>query len=147
MITKEKEFVDVSTGEILSRESTVIKKVRADEFIQVYLEDFASLLQITSKAEMNILVYFWKYSVYVDDSQVGNMVKVDRQLKDKIINQTGLTDGTIRNTVSSLKKKNLIISDSDYAGIYYLNPTYFFKGSLADRAKCYKKTIEYVVTD
>ena len=36
---------------------------------------------------------------------------------------------------------------TDERGVYYLNPQYFFKGKLADRAKCFKQIIEYNIED
>ena len=139
----EDRVIDKETGELLSIKLTTRRKVSADEFIQIYLEDMAGLLQITSRSEMNVLIYLWKYSLYADETQIGNMVKIDKLIKDKIMEGTGLTDGTIRNTITSLKKKGLIIADDIYSGVYYLNPTHFFKGGLDVRAKCYQRVLEY----
>ena len=143
MYKKEVNNVDFTTGEILTTETTIIKKVNADEFIQVYLDDISGLLRISSKTEMAVLTWLWKYSVYAEEGQPGNMVSLSPVLFESIKNSSDLSDGTIRNAMSDLKKKNLIISHDKFRGTYYLNPKYFFKGKLSDRTESYKLSLEY----
>lgn len=51
--------------------------------------------------------------------------------------------GTIRNTITSLVKKKMLLKDSRYKAVYYLNPEYFFKGKISDRTQIIKNIIEY----
>lgn len=144
MYSEEKTYIDIQTGEMLSRESKIIKKIKPREFIQVYLEDLAGILSLYSKGEITVMTYIWKYSTYLDEeNQPGNLIKIDKLLKDKIKDSIKITDGSIRNIVASFKKKGLLLPHETTSGYYYLNPIYFFKGSLADNVKLYKKTIEY----
>lgn len=121
------------------------KNLNRGDYIQVYLEDMSGLMQISSKNEILILMWLWKFSVYVDENQtgIGNMISLNKTLLNKISYETSIQEQSIRNMISSLKKKNLLLTKDGERGVYYLNPVYFFKGALTDRVKCYKKTIEY----
>lgn len=149
MIEKTRTIVDQETGEIIEQESVVIKKLKPHEFIQVYLEDMSGLIQLKSISETKILYVLWRYSNYIedDDSYIRNKFILDKSLKDKIINETGFVESTIKNTISSLVKRGIIIKDKKHKMNYYLNPAYFFKGALSDRAKCYSKIIQYQIEE
>ena len=144
MIVKENLKVN-EFGELISAEQTIIKKVNVEEFCQVYLqdsEDFSNL----SGSEYKILIQCWLHSVYYKESNLdipGNVVTFNSLLKESIQKVTGLKDGTIRNTFSSLVKKGMLLKPEGIKGIYYLNPKYFFKGKLTERTKLIKKSIEY----
>lgn len=49
----------------------------------------------------------------------------------------------LRNTITSLVKKKMLLKDSRYKAVYYLNPEYFFKGKISDRTQIIKNIIEY----
>ena len=144
MVVKENLKVN-EFGELISAEQTIIKKVNVEEFCQVYLqdsEDFSNL----SGSEYKILIQCWLHSVYYKESNLdipGNVVTFNSLLKESIQKVTGLKDGTIRNTFSSLVKKGMLLKPEGIKGIYYLNPKYFFKGKLTERTKLIKKSIEY----
>ena len=93
---------------------------------------------------MQILLWLWKASMYIEaENSIGNKVIINKQLYSLISENTGLTEGAIRNTVSVLVKKDLLIKDAKFRGIYYLNPKFFFKGKLTDRIKSFKLVLEY----
>ena len=73
-----------------------------------------------------------------DRALPGNKISLDEELRDTIKIKTNLAAGTIRNTITSLVKK-----DSRYKAVYYLNPEYFFKGKISDRTQIIKNIIEY----
>lgn len=103
-------------GEILSAEVKTIKTVSAEQFCQIYLRDRAL---------------------------PGNKISLDEELRDTIKIKTNLAAGTIRNTITSLVKKKMLLKDSRYKAVYYLNPEYFFKGKISDRTQIIKNIIEY----
>ena len=142
----EKQEIKVNEwGEIISAEVTTIKKVSAEQFMQVYLQDNEEFYKL-SKAESNILSVCWLMSTYYNDRELdypGNKVVYNSELRDRIIIKTGLKESTIKNGMSSLTKKEMLIKDPDHRGIYYLNPKYFFKGKLSDRTKVIKHLTEY----
>lgn len=147
MLSHQKTVVDKETGEVLSVQSTIVKRVKPDEFIQVYLEDMSGLMNLKSMSETKILYVLWKYSNYIeeDDSYIGNKFILDKSLKDKITQHTSLGESTIKNVICSLSKRGIIIKDKKYKMNYYLNPIFFFKGKLSDRSKCYSKVIQYKI--
>ena len=73
----------------------------------------------------------------------GNKISLDEELRDTIKIKTNLAAGTIRNTITSLVKKKMLLKDSRYKAVYYLNPEYFFKGKISDRTQIIKNIIEY----
>ena len=122
-------------------------KKTTNDFVQVYLEDMIGLMKITSRNELRVLVWLWKCSAYITGNQIGNMIVANHILFKQITKSTGIRTQSIRNIISALKKKNLIIADKNGRGVYYLNPVYFFKGALSDRAKCYSKIIQYQIEE
>ena len=132
-------------GEILSAEIKTIKTVSAEQFCQIYLRDNEEFYKL-SKAESNVLAVLWYTSNYYEDKDralLGNKISLDEELRDTIKIKTNLAAGTIRNTITSLVKKKMLLKDSRYKAVYYLNPEYFFKGKISDRTQIIKNIIEY----
>lgn len=129
-------------GEILSAEIKTIKTVSAEQFCQIYLRDNEEFYKL-SKAESNVLAVLWYTSNYYDEALPGNKISLDEELRDTIKIKTNLAAGTIRNTITSLVKKKMLLKDSRYKAVYYLNPEYFFKGKISDRTQIIKNIIEY----
>lgn len=130
-------------GEILSAEVKTIKTVSAEQFCQIYLRDNEEFYKL-SKAESNVLAVLWYTSNYYEDRALpGNKISLDGELRDTIKIKTNLAAGTIRNTITSLVKKKMLLKDSRYKAVYYLNPEYFFKGKISDRTQIIKNIIEY----
>ena len=132
-------------GEILSAEVKTIKTVSAEQFCQIYLRDNEEFYKL-SKAESNVLAVLWYTSNYYEDKDralLGNKISLDEELRDTIKIKTNLAAGTIRNTITSLVKKKMLLKDSRYKAVYYLNPEYFFKGKISDRTQIIKNIIEY----
>lgn len=132
-------------GEILSAEVKTIKTVSAEQFCQIYLRDNEEFYKL-SKAESNVLAVLWYTSNYYENKDralPGNKISLDEELRDTIKIKTNLAAGTIRNTITSLVKKKMLLKDSRYKAVYYLNPEYFFKGKISDRTQIIKNIIEY----
>ena len=130
-------------GEILSAEVKTIKTVSAEQFCQIYLRDNEEFYKL-SKAESNVLAVLWYTSNYYEDKDralPGNKISLDEELRDTIKIKTNLAAGTIRNTITSLVKKKMLLKDSRYKAVYYLNPEYFFKGKISDRTQIIKNII------
>ena len=131
-------------GEILSAEVKTIKTVSAEQFCQIYLRDNEEFYKL-SKAESNVLAVLWYTSNYYEDKDralPGNKISLDEELRDTIKIKTNLAAGTIRNTITSLVKKRMLLKDSRYKAVYYLNPEYFFKGKISDRTQIIKNIIK-----
>lgn len=122
-------------GEILSVEVKTIKTVSAEQFCQIYLRDNEEFYKL-SKAESNVLAVLQYTSNYYEDKDralPGNKISLNEELRDTIKIKTNLAAGTIRNIITSLVKKKMLLKDSRYKAVYYLNPEYFFKGKISDR--------------
>jgi hypothetical protein len=143
MYKYEKVELDHTTGEILSESKTIIKNVKAKEFIQVYLDDMSGLLNIKTKAEKDVLIWFWKFSKFPDETFSQNYVSLDAILFEKITQETGLKEQSIRNTIVSLVKKDLLIKDKNRRGIYYLNKKYFWKGKVSELTRNIDLNVNY----
>lgn len=101
-------------GEILSAEVKTIKTVSAEQFCQIYLRDNEEFYKL-SKAESNVLAVLWYTSNYYEDKDralPGNKISLDEELRDTIKIKTNLAAGTIRNTITSLVKKKMLLKDS-----------------------------------
>lgn len=101
-----------------------------------------------SKAEFNVLSVMWfMASTYYSNHALGNRISCDKQFRDIVHNKTNLAESTIKAAIADLVKKNMLIKDKDYKGVYYLNPDYFFKGKLSDRNKIIKQITEYIINE
>lgn len=146
----EKQNIKVGEGgEIISAEITTIRKVSAEQFCQIYLQDNSEFYKL-SKAESNILAVCWLNSFYYEDKDIkfpGNKIVCDASFKGICSQKTGLADSTIKNGLSTLVKKEMLIKDKDYKMVYYLNPRFFFKGKLSDRTQVIKHYTEYRINE
>ena len=147
MIQETTRTVDFSTGELITEEVKNFKTVKADAFMQVYLNDLSGLLEITSKKELILLAILWKHSTYTNPESLGNIVCVHAEVKLEVKNLTGMSEGAIRNSISKFVKKGLLIKYTNGRGLYYLNPVYFFKGSLNLRNRTIKYVLEYKIEE
>lgn len=147
MIEKESIRVD-ENGEIVSADITTIKKVSYGEFMQVWLKDNQEFWDLT-KSEYAVMVQCWGASIYYPEliELPGNKVTADKQFKDIAAKNANITVRSVDSALASLSKKNLLIKDKEYKGIYYLNPKLFFKGKISDRTKIIKHSIEYQISN
>ena len=107
-------------GEILSAEVKTIKTVSAEQFCQIYLRDNEEFYKL-SKAESNVLAVLWYTSNYYEDKDralPGNKISLDEELRDTIKIKTNLAAGPIRNTITSLVKKKMLLKDSRYIKLF-----------------------------
>lgn len=139
--------LDSETGEVIQQEvsTKVIKKVAQEDFIQVYLEDLAALLNVTAISEIRVLMVLWRMASFnKENDKAGNRIVLVKPIKEEIATELSLTSGTVDNILRKLLNKNLIIKID--RTIYSLNPQYFFKGYMKDRLKVVRTIIEYHIT-
>lgn len=142
-ITKQK--VNELTGEVTqTTEIKTTKKLKQDEFMGVYLEDLGGLMKLKGDGEHKVLACLWKYSTFYKEGDPGNTIVVNTKFLEVTSLETGLKERTIRNLVSSLSKKGLLMP-TGHRGCYFLNPQYFFKGHSKDRKQCFTMILEYDV--
>jgi hypothetical protein len=136
---------DAMTGELLGRQLKITKKVNNADFIQVYLSDMEGLMGLSTKGEMQVMVYLWKMSNYVDGMDYpGNYIIINTVVLDLLSKYVKLNVGSIKNVIATLVKKKLLLKGQKRT-LYFLNSKYFFKGSLKDRVKSYNISIDYQI--
>lgn len=131
--------IDRQDGEILRSEIITRKRVTADKFVQLYLDDFGALMGIEGEGEYRLILWCARNMNY--DT---NEVIIVNALKKRIASECDLSSYTINNAVSSLVGKNLLLRKE--TSIYMLNPKYFFKGKIEDRAALIR-TVEYYIQE
>lgn len=111
-----------------------------DSFIMCFLESIPEIQKLEGNS-IRVLLWCWKLSRYDKDLDTNNEFVVDQLFRNKIREQGGdLTDGVINLGIHNLHKQGFIIRISK--GHYYLNPKYFFKGSLNKRSHL-RRVINY----
>lgn len=128
-------------GEIIT--TKIVKKInKADDFIQVYLEDIAAMFKITKYSEMKVLMSIWKHASFNPQNETtGNEIYLVKTLKTKIAEELELAYSSVDNAIKNLEKQDMLIRIG--RATYILNPKYFFKGYLKDRVSVVNMVIEY----
>lgn len=96
-------------------------------FIKLYLEDLGKLKNLTSVQRL-VFDMLMKYAKY------GNEVIITKKLKEILIGSVGIAEGSFKNALSALVKKDLICK-GEKRSIYYINPDLAYKGKVNDRAR------------
>lgn len=141
-IYEEVKTVVSEDGETISAEITTIKKVSKETFLQVYLDDFMSLMKIKEGSEYKIVLWIGK-NMNFDTNEIA-LIKA---IKERMAIDIGTNIRTIDNSVSSLVAKKILTQKG--RGLFILNPKLFFKGSLDSRNNLLKliRKVEYEFTD
>lgn len=135
LLSRETTHLINEDGVVLTSQIITTKRVRPDQFLQVYLEDFASLMRINGDAEFKVILWIGKAMNY----QTNEIVLVEA-IKQKISKDCEIALNTINNTIASLLRKDILIRTQ--RSVYTLNPDFFFKGRLEERDQL-RRTIIY----
>ena len=106
-----------------------------DHFVKMYLDDLAIMNTLTH-AEHKILVHLAKFLEYNTNSFFMN-----RQRRQQLAKEAGITENTFNQSLSRLMKKNLIIKES--SSMYQMNPNVFFNGEELKRMKFVELKVKY----
>lgn len=137
-------LIDSTTGEVLTTEVYYKEKVEAKKFIQVYLEDFSSLIQLKSPNEIRLMACIWRDSTYVDNEGLNTITMV-KVVKEKWAQECEISLDQVNNMITKFVSRRLLMRIGTAA--YTLNPNYFFKGPLKSRAKSIKIYREYEIIE
>lgn len=139
---EQKTYLDSETGEVVSLESRIVRTIKPDDFMQIYLSDLSGLLSLESAAEYKILIAIWqKVNFNAENSSSGNEIILIKSVKETIAKEAGISYSRLNNLLPLLVQKELLIKKD--RSIYILNPTYFFKGYVKDRFNVIKTIFEY----
>lgn len=124
--------VNNTTGEIISAVTTV-KCSSVDEFMMCFLTSISQIVRLDGNT-IRVLMWCWKFSSFNPNLPEANIIHNDQTFKQKI-RQAGrdLSDSVIDKAMHLLCKKDFL--KRQCKGCYYLNPQYFFRGTLTNRAK------------
>lgn len=101
--------------------------VKEPPFIKVYLNDISKLNNLTSM-QHKVLYGLMKCCDY------GNSIEINSRVKNKIMSDNLIANGTFKNALSVLTSKG-IIAKNGKRGNYIISPYLVFKGKINDRAK------------
>lgn len=132
--------VDHLSGEVIESKSIVKRRVEANKFIKVYLEDLSAVLGLTSQTEFKVLYKLWELSEWGT-----NEVLIYKEVKEKMGEEVGKSSSGISNSIASLTKKGLLKNVARMK--YILNPLLFFKGDDIQKGKVLKVYLEYQIVD
>lgn len=124
--------VNTSTGEIISG----VAKVQCnsiDEFIMCFLNSIPQITKLDGNS-IRVLMWCWKFSSFNPNIPEANIIVNDKAFKDRIRNEGGtLSDSVIDKAIHRLAKEGML--KKRCKGNYFLNPHYFFRGTLSNRAQ------------
>lgn len=124
--------VNTDTGEIVSGVAT-LKVTSVDEFIMVFLNSLPQVFDLEGQ-QLKVLMCCWKYSSFNPSAPEGNRIVNSKAFKEYVrSNGLDISDAAIDNAFSIMAKKRILVKEC--RGQYLLNPEYFFKGTLSNRAK------------
>lgn len=125
-------------GVIINEQQTVTNRTQLvstePPYIKVYLQDI-SMLNDLGKHDNAILHEIFKISQYNT-----NLVTLNKYYRELICKALNTTDATVRNAISKLNKKQLLLKKG--TGVYMLNPDLFGHGTW-ENIKGLRMTIEY----
>ena len=103
-------------------------------YIKVYLQDLSRINDL-GKYDNSVLHEIFKLTQYNT-----NLVTLNKYFREQICQALNTTDATVRNTISKLSKKGILIKKG--TGVYMLNPNLFGNGTW-ENIKGLRMTIEY----
>ncbi len=140
LMTKSKmDISDKKTGEIIITDKEIIKTEylvydKGDSFFQSYSQ-IVGLYKNLNGSDIKVLTF-----CMVNINYNLNVITLNKFMINEISNAFGLKPQTIKNSISVLKKKNVLIPEG--AGSYRMNPQYFWKGKINDRKQNMKFILE-----
>jgi hypothetical protein len=127
-LVHERTVTNELTGEITHHEKHIMSVNSLEKeppYVKMYINDIG-LWQGLSAGETSIL---YQVSSAVD---YDGIVSLSKYHKDKIKKILGVSDGFIRNTLTKLVAKHILLKTEAYSGVYKLNPYWFGKGDWKD---------------
>lgn len=123
---------NTDNGEIISGVSEQVCS-SIDEFIMFFLASLPKIETLDGNT-LKVLMWCWKLSTFNPNIPEANIITNDKAFKNKVREGgSKLTDTVINKAVHELYKAEFL--KKRCKGSYFLNPEYFFKGTLVNRAK------------
>lgn len=104
-----------------------------DEFIMCFLWSIPQVTRLDGNA-MRVLMWCWKFSSFNPSIPEANAIVNDKAFKNRIRMEGGnLSDSVIDKAIHTLNKEGML--EKRCKGNYFLNPKYFFRGTLSSRSQ------------
>lgn len=123
---------DLATGEAFAIHSIGRKVEMSEMFTRIYLMDSWDLCKLTG-AELRVILGLLKWVEYEI-----NQIYLSQEKRAALLQITGLKEQSIKNALSSLVKKNILIKRGTNS--YLVNPIYSFFGSEKKRKELLQLT-------
>ena len=131
--------VDGSTGEVLETKFLKKEVKTTEEFVLLYIKHIGLLAQLPKYQLQTLLCLApcieWNTGEFTIDSRT----------MQKVTECTNLSPKTIRNSITKLKKLNIVQRVN--TNWYKLNPDLFWKGSELERQKSFSLTYKWEITE
>lgn len=113
--------VNMATGEIITKEKTVINKNKKEEYVRFYLNSVAGILNAKLRAIEHDTLYILQ-RLTINNS---NLLFYNTAMRKEIAQKLNVTPETVRKAVSKLVTTGIINRTGQ---TYYLNPIHFGRG-------------------
>jgi len=134
-VTKSKIITEDGVIKDESSKRRIVTTIKKEDFIQVFTRKISDWNRLSS-SQHKILSSLWSRA-----EKDTNRVYLVKRVKEEISEETGISFGGVKNGISALTRKKLLISIG--TGVYVLNPEYFFNGSEIKRAECLEFIFEF----
>ena len=134
---KDREIVNEVTGEVISIERTSIVKQKfvngSDRFFMIF-SNTLEVMKRLDKVSLLVLVYFG-----IEATETDLKFTATKFYKNKAALKLGMAYSTVANAIQRLYKRDVIRRVD--AGIYIINPEFFWKGVMNKRPVAYGEYI------
>lgn len=143
-IVSEKKIVyaDPATGQVFDEETQTTKVVVGDsgEFIMLFVAIEAKLNDLSLSEER-----VFRHCCLQCNKK--NEITFTRPTIERFSKESGLAEQTIRNCVSNLTKKKMLLTLHKGGGVYIVNPRYLCKQKLSEHKKLMRYVLDIVCPD
>lgn len=132
--------VDTESGEVLD-EKTISYIIESEkEFYMTYCK-VLGILKDMKLGEIKTLAWMVSHTTFND-----NTVVLTGGIKRKIAEDMAISESAVNNALAPLVAKGILYRSEDVKirrdAIYYINPEYYWKGSMENRRKMLKLVLE-----
>ena len=129
--------VDKETGEVVTTSKHFSVKTTPEKFYMTYIDNLAAFFELRSLVDTKLLQVLCMRAEY--DSGVVMLPAGERADICKLLS---ISSQQVTNSLNSLKKLRLITGEK---GVYKINPSVFWKGSLDARRKVMEGSLQITV--
>lgn len=128
----ELQVINNATGEVVSGVAEV-RCSSIDEFIMCFIASVPKVVSLDGNS-MRVLMWCWKFSSFNPSIPEANTITNDKAFKERIRREgCEMSDSVINKAIHDLYKEDMLLKRCK--GSYFLNPEYFFRGTLSSRSK------------